>query len=71
MAEDGDIRSIDAETQKERQKLLAMIMERQEHLDKREMALQDRERALLEREKKLEDAKQKLLAFRDGLKKNK
>ena len=56
-----ELEDIEKRTQKERQKLLTMIMEREEHLEKRERGIIDRERSLREREMKLEKSKERLL----------
>lgn len=63
-----EIQKIDKETQKERQLLLAMIMERETFLEKREKDLIARERSLIEREKKIEESKERLLALAKKIK---
>ncbi len=66
-----ELEDIEKRTQKERQKLLSMIMEREEHLEKRERDIIDRERSLREREMKLEESKRKLLMMLKKAKKAK
>ena len=68
-AESAEIQKIDKETQKERQLLLAMIMEREKYLEKRELELIEREKSLAAREKKLEESKERLLALAKKLRK--
>ena len=69
-ARNQELLDIEQQTQKERQKLLSMIMERGEQLEKRERELIERERELLERERKLEETKERLLALAKKLKKD-
>ncbi|MFH0815350.1 MAG: hypothetical protein V1934_00835 [Methanobacteriota archaeon] len=59
---------LEKDTKKEQQLLLAMIMEREEHLSKREAALNEREHELLAREKKLNETKNRLLELAKTLK---
>ena len=66
-----ELEDIEKRTQQERQKLLTMIMERGEHLEKRERGIIDRERSLREREMKLEESKKKLLMMLKKAKKDK
>ncbi len=66
-----ELDDIEKRTQKERQKLLTMIMEREEHLEKRERDIIDRERSLREREMKLEESKMKLVTLLKNAKKKK
>ena len=63
-----ELQAMEKQTHKESQKLLAMVMEREEHLDKRERSLLEREKAVREKEKKLDDYKEKLLAMTKNLK---
>ena len=66
-----ELEDIEKRTQKERQKLLTMIMDREEHLEKRERDIIDRERSLREREMKLEESKKKLLMMLKKAKRSK
>ena len=50
-----ELLGIEKETRKERQKLLAMVMEREAHLEKRERAVLDREKSVREKEIKLDE----------------
>ena len=63
-----ELQDLERQTSLERQKLLAMIMEREELLEKREREIIRRERELLEREKKLDDTKERLLSLAKNLK---
>lgn len=66
---DAEILKLDKETQKERQALLAMIMERERYLEKRELDLIEREKSLAARERKLEESKERLLALAKTMRK--
>ena len=59
---------LEKETTKERQKILALVMEREAHLEKRERAVLDREKAVREKEMKLDQYKEKLLAMTQKIK---
>jgi|OpeIllAssembly_1097287.scaffolds.fasta_scaffold3542263_1 hypothetical protein len=63
-----ELRELERQTQMERQKLLIMIMEREDLLEKREMEIIRREKELLVREKKLDETKQRLLDMAKKLK---
>jgi len=63
-----ELRELERQTQMERQKLLIMIMEREDLLEKREMEIVRREKELLVREKKLDETKQRLLDMAKKLK---
>jgi hypothetical protein len=63
-----ELRELERQTQMERQKLLIMIMEREDLLEKREMEIIRREKELLVREKKLDETKQRLLEMAKKLK---
>ena len=63
-----ELRELEKQTQLERQKLLVMIMEREDLLEKREMEIIRREKELLVREKKLDETKQRLLEMAKKLK---
>ena len=63
-----ELLGIEKETRKERQKLLAMVMEREAHLEKRERAILDREKSVREKEAKLDQYKEKLLTMTQNLK---
>jgi hypothetical protein len=63
-----ELQELERETEKERQKLLAMIMEREELLEKREREILRRERELLDREKRLDETKERLLALARSVK---
>ena len=63
-----ELETIGKQTELERQKLLSMIMEREELLERREREIIQRERALLERERKLDEMKEKLLNIAKGIK---
>ena len=63
-----ELLGLEKETKKERQKLLAMVMEREAHLEKRERAILDREKAAREKEAKLDQYKEKLLTMTQNLK---
>ena len=76
MADSGDdltnrkreLQDIERQTSLERQKLLAMIMEREEMLEKREREIIRREREMLDREKRLDETKERLLTLAKSLK---
>ena len=55
-----ELLELEQQTNKERQKLIAMIMEREEHLEKRERNIIERERELRIREQKLDEYKEKI-----------
>lgn len=63
-----ELLGLEKETRKERQKLLAMVMEREAHLEKRERAILDREKSVREKEMKLDEYKEKLLAMTQKIK---
>ena len=63
-----ELEAITKQTDIERQKLLGMIMEREELLEKREREVMNREKAILERERKLDEMKEKLLSIAKGIK---
>ncbi len=63
-----ELLGLEKETRKERQKLLAMVMEREAHLEKRERAILDREKSVREKEAKLDQYKEKLLTMTQKLK---
>lgn len=63
-----ELLGLEKETRKERQKLLAMVMEREAHLEKRERAILDREKSVREKEAKLDKYKEKLLTMTQDLK---
>ena len=63
-----ELQAIEKATSLERQKLLAMIMEREEMLERREREIIRRERELLDREQKLDETKERLLALAKTLK---
>lgn len=66
-----ELLELEKDTKKEQQLLLAMIMQREEHLSKREAALNDREHELLAREKKLDETKNRLIELARTLKEGK
>jgi hypothetical protein len=66
-----ELLELEKDTKKEQQLLLAMIMQREEHLSKREAALNEREHELLAREKKLVETKNRLLELAKNLKEGK
>ena len=63
-----ELLELEKETQKERQKILALVMEREAHLEKRELAILEREKAVREKEAKLDQYKEKLLAMTQKIK---
>jgi hypothetical protein len=63
-----ELRELEKQTQVERQKLLLLIMEREEMLEKREREIIRRERELLGREKKLDETKERLISLARKLK---
>ncbi|MBI5000153.1 MAG: hypothetical protein HZB92_01295 [Euryarchaeota archaeon] len=78
MSENGDfedrkreLEAITKQTDIERQNLLAMIMEREELLEKREREVIMREKDLIERERRLDELKEKLLNIAKGIKEKK
>jgi len=66
-----ELLELEKDTKKEQQLLLAMIMEREEHLSKREASLNEREHELLVREKKLAETKTRLIELARTLKEGK
>ena len=63
-----ELLELEKETTKERQKILALVMERETHREKREKAVLDREKAVREKEAKLDQYKEKLLAMTQKIK---
>ena len=66
-----ELQDLEKDTKKEQQMLLAMIMQREEHLSKRESALNEREHELLAREKKLAETKNRLMELAKNMKEGK
>ncbi|MCK5309098.1 MAG: hypothetical protein KAJ64_00440 [Thermoplasmata archaeon] len=63
-----ELLELEKETTKERQKILALVMEREVHLEKRERAVLDREKEVRDKELKLDQYKEKLLAMTQKIK---
>lgn len=62
-----ELREIEQQTKKEKQQLLAMIMEREESLEKREMGIIEKERELRDLEMKLDNTKERLVTLAQKL----
>lgn len=66
-----ELQELEKDTKREQQLLLGMIMQREEHLSKREAALNEREHELLAREKKLAETKNRLMELAKNMKEGK